>query len=229
MKDEQGRFLDGGNDYRLTVPANVPVNQYWSAVVYDRATHTFIRDVSRLGLSSQTPGLQKNADGSVDIYFGPKAPAGKESNWIPTRADGQFEVGFRFLWSREATVRQDVEAAGYRETEMNQDEGVQHAKRGTALIAPRSLSIRTRQRALEISVGVDPVQGEFLWGGPSAAFASSNQKLMPILRYIVIAVAKCSSPCARSPMRWWSEPRPRWQWAMSGRMPSSVARARASR
>ena len=25
-----------------------------------------------------------NADGSTDIYFGPTAPAGKESNWIQT-------------------------------------------------------------------------------------------------------------------------------------------------
>jgi hypothetical protein len=46
--------------------------------------------------SSQTPGLQKNANGSVDIYFGPKAPVGKESNWVPTSADGKFEVLFRF-------------------------------------------------------------------------------------------------------------------------------------
>jgi acetyl esterase/lipase len=28
--------------------------------------------------------LQVNADGSVDVYFGPKAPAGKESNWVQT-------------------------------------------------------------------------------------------------------------------------------------------------
>ena len=42
-----------------------------------------------------SPDLRKNADGSVDIYFGPKAPAGKESNWVPTSAGGQFEVLFR--------------------------------------------------------------------------------------------------------------------------------------
>ena len=41
-------------------------------------------------------GLQNNADGSTDIYFGPKAPSGKESNWIPTSANGNFEVLFRF-------------------------------------------------------------------------------------------------------------------------------------
>ena len=50
----------------------------------------------RSGRGSQTPDLQKNADGSVDIYFGPKAPPGKDSNWVPTNPDGQFEVLFRF-------------------------------------------------------------------------------------------------------------------------------------
>jgi hypothetical protein len=46
--------------------------------------------------SSQTPGLQKNTAGSVDVYFAPNALSGKDSNWIPTKADGQFEVLFRF-------------------------------------------------------------------------------------------------------------------------------------
>ena len=31
----------------------------------------------------------------MDVYFGPKAPAGKESNWVPTNANGKFEVLFR--------------------------------------------------------------------------------------------------------------------------------------
>ena len=46
--------------------------------------------------ASTTSGIQKNADGSIDVYFGPKAPAGKESNWIPTDPKGKFEVLFRF-------------------------------------------------------------------------------------------------------------------------------------
>ena len=95
IKDKEGKSFDGDSTYRLTVPANAPVKQYWSATVYDRETHALIRDVSCVSRSSQTPGLQKNADGSVDIYFGPKAPAGKESNWVPTSADGNFEVLFR--------------------------------------------------------------------------------------------------------------------------------------
>jgi protein-S-isoprenylcysteine O-methyltransferase Ste14 len=62
------------------------LTQYWSATVYDRATHALIRDLSWPSRSSQTPGLQTNGDGPVDVYFGPKAPPGKETNWVPTRA-----------------------------------------------------------------------------------------------------------------------------------------------
>jgi hypothetical protein len=102
IKDKAGQSLVGASTYRLNVPANAPVRQYWSATVYDRATHAFIRDMSRLGRSSQSPGLQRNPDGSVDIYFGPRAPAGKESNWVPTKLDGQFEVLFRFYGPEKA-------------------------------------------------------------------------------------------------------------------------------
>ena len=96
IADKDGRPLDGGTTYRLAVPANAPVRQYWSATVYDRATHAPIRNARWPSRSSQTPGLHENADGSVDVYFGPKAPEGKESNWIPTSTDGGFEVLFRF-------------------------------------------------------------------------------------------------------------------------------------
>jgi len=96
LKDKEGKAFDGGSTYRLTVPANAPVKQFWSATVYDRATHGLIRDMKWASRSSQTPALQKNVDGSVDVYFGPKAPAGKESNWVPTKTGGQFEMLFRF-------------------------------------------------------------------------------------------------------------------------------------
>jgi hypothetical protein len=84
IKDKAGQSFDGSSTYRLTVPTNPPVKQYWSATAYDRATHTLIRNLPWASRSSQTPGVQKNVDGSVDVYFGPKAPADKESNWVPT-------------------------------------------------------------------------------------------------------------------------------------------------
>jgi hypothetical protein len=95
IRDKDGEFLDGSGSYRLTVPADPPVRLYWSATVYDRDTHAFIRDQTTLSRSSLSPGIQKNADGSVDVWFGPEAPPGKESNWVPTNPGGRFEVFFR--------------------------------------------------------------------------------------------------------------------------------------
>jgi hypothetical protein len=96
IKDAAGNAFDGGNNYRLRVPPNAPVKQFWSATAYDRATHGLIRNMKWSSRSSQTPGLTKNPDGSVDIYFGVNSPEGKESNWVPTSVDRKFEVLFRF-------------------------------------------------------------------------------------------------------------------------------------
>jgi len=96
IEDKEGRPLDGSTTYRLNVPAKAPIKQYWSATLYDRDTHALIRKMSHAARSSQSQGLQVNKDGSVDLYFGPKAPAGKESNWTPTDPQGKFEILFRF-------------------------------------------------------------------------------------------------------------------------------------
>lgn len=95
-KDKDGNQLEGNVNYRLNVSSGVPVTQYWSMTIYNRDTHAFIRNSRWVGRSSQTPGLQKNVDGSVDIYFGPTSPASGESNWVPTDSNGRFEVLARF-------------------------------------------------------------------------------------------------------------------------------------
>jgi len=93
IKDKSGRPLAGGKTYRLTVPPNPPLKLYWSATAYDRQTHALIRDTSRSSRGSNSAEIQKNPDGSADVYFSPTAPPGKEANWIPTGHD--FEVLFR--------------------------------------------------------------------------------------------------------------------------------------
>jgi hypothetical protein len=95
IKDKDGEPFDGSKTYRLRVPAHAPVEQYWSVTAYDRQTHALIRDLPRASRSSQIPELQKNADGTIEIYFGPKAPAGRDSNWIPTDPARKFELMFR--------------------------------------------------------------------------------------------------------------------------------------
>lgn len=117
IRDRSGEPLKGANTYRLTVPAHPPVKQYWSATVYDRATHALVRDTSTSSRSSLTPGLQTSGDGSVDVFFGPKAPAGKEANHVPTSPDGGFEVLFRFYGPTPALfdkswVLPDIERVG---------------------------------------------------------------------------------------------------------------------
>ncbi|RKR11764.1 hypothetical protein C8C83_3513 [Flavobacterium sp. 90] len=94
--DKDGNALDGSSTYKVNVPANAPVKQYWSMTVYNRDTHTFIRNVKWAGRSSQTPGLKRNSDGSVDLYFGPTPPESGESNWVPTDPKGKFEILARF-------------------------------------------------------------------------------------------------------------------------------------
>ncbi|WP_228489072.1 DUF1214 domain-containing protein [Raineyella fluvialis] len=84
-RDSTGRYLDGGNAYRLHLPADVPAKDFWSAIVYDPQTRSMLQTDQRFpSLSSQKPDLAVNADGSVDLWFGPEAPAGREANWVQT-------------------------------------------------------------------------------------------------------------------------------------------------
>ena len=86
VADKNGDALQGGKTYSLTMPAGVPVTQFWSLVIYDLKTFAFIYSPhERPGLSSfDLPNMQKNSDGSVTPYFGPQPPEGLASNWIPT-------------------------------------------------------------------------------------------------------------------------------------------------
>jgi hypothetical protein len=93
-RDGAGNYLDGAKSYALRIPADVPAKTFWSVVVYDPQTRSMLRtDHPFPSLSSQTGELAANADGSVDVYFGPEAPAGKESNWVQTvRGKGWFVI-----------------------------------------------------------------------------------------------------------------------------------------
>ena len=148
INDQQGQPFEGSGNYRLNVPANAPVTLYWSATAYDRDTHALIRNMRWASRASTTPGVQKNADGSVDIYFGPKAPAGKESNWIPTDPNGKFEVLFRFYGPQKPLFDKNVEAARYREGELRRgrQKRAAHVNVSALLIAPPARKDRRRTR-----------------------------------------------------------------------------------
>lgn len=83
--DAEGKPFDGGKTYRLTLPKGVPVKDFWSVIVYDVQTRSMLQtDQSAPSVSSQNPEVKANADGSVDVWFGPEAPKGMESNWVQT-------------------------------------------------------------------------------------------------------------------------------------------------
>lgn len=85
LRDAKGDFLDGGKTYKITLPGPVPAKEFWSFVVYDNQTRSLLETDQKLaGVDSHHPGLKTNADGSVTIWFAPKPPAGRESNWVQT-------------------------------------------------------------------------------------------------------------------------------------------------
>jgi hypothetical protein len=100
--DASGQPLQGENTYRLRVPANAPVGEFWALTVYDKETAALFRESTRLTLGSLDKGVRKNADGSVDIYIGPTAPSGQESNWLYTPRGKGWWPWFRFYGPEQA-------------------------------------------------------------------------------------------------------------------------------
>jgi hypothetical protein len=83
-KDKDGEWLDGGKSYRLHVPPNVPAKQFWSATLYDNDTRRLLENSQHKSDLSSRQELVRNADGSVDLYFGPTPPFEANKNWIQT-------------------------------------------------------------------------------------------------------------------------------------------------
>jgi hypothetical protein len=113
--DRDGDYLDGGRTYRLHLPPNIPVNNFWSVTLYDPNTRSLLRNGMRKPSLSSFDGPEQNADGSYDVYFGPAAPAGKEKNWVKTvpeqgwfayiRLYGPLEPFFEQTWKPDDIVK----------------------------------------------------------------------------------------------------------------------------
>ena len=83
--DKDGNYLDGSKTYKLNIPKDVPAKDFWSVVVYDPQTRSELQTSQNFpSRNNKRDKLLENKDGSVDLYFGPKAPKGKESNWLET-------------------------------------------------------------------------------------------------------------------------------------------------
>ena len=83
--DANKQPLDGGKTYRLHLPPGIPAKDFWSLVLYDSQSRSMLQtDQQFPSIGSQRNGVAINPDTSVDVYFGPKAPPGKEGNWVQT-------------------------------------------------------------------------------------------------------------------------------------------------
>ena len=84
--DNKGNYLNGSKNYKLTIPADVPAKDFWSLVVYDPQTRSMLQTGQPYPSKNneRNKDLRTNADGSITLWFGPEAPAGKDTNWIQT-------------------------------------------------------------------------------------------------------------------------------------------------
>lgn len=96
MLDSQKQALDGAKTYKLTLPADIPVKDFWAVTMYDTQTRSQLQtDQQFPTLDSYAEGLQTNADGSLDIYFAPEPPEGQEANWLQTVPGKNWFIALR--------------------------------------------------------------------------------------------------------------------------------------
>ena len=85
FRDKDGNYFDGGKTYKITLPAPIPMNNFWSFTVYDNQTRSLLETDQKLaGVDSLSKALKMNEDGSATVWFGPQAPKGHEGNWVQT-------------------------------------------------------------------------------------------------------------------------------------------------
>jgi hypothetical protein len=104
VRDADGNLMNGQDTYKLNIPADTPAEDFWSAIVYSMKTKGFISGAESVGRATPNlPDMNVNDDGSVDVYFAPKAPEGQEANWIPTGED--FFLLFRLYGPTEGWLQ----------------------------------------------------------------------------------------------------------------------------
>jgi len=79
---------NGETIYKLDVPGNVPVDAFWSIIVYDATGHIPKNALNAYSLNSVTAA--KGADGSVSLQFG--GCDGKTPNCLPTMPGWNYMV-----------------------------------------------------------------------------------------------------------------------------------------
>ena len=101
--DSKGRRLDGSKTYKVHLPPNIPARDFWSFVVYDNQTRSMLQTDQRYpSIGNDNSKVVVNPDTSVDVWFGPTAPKGHESNWVQTVPGKGWNVVLRLYGPEEA-------------------------------------------------------------------------------------------------------------------------------
>jgi hypothetical protein len=104
--DSKKNPMDGGKNYKLHLPPKVPAKAFWAVTLYDTQTRSQLQTSNPYPtMGSQTKGIKQNADGSYDIYFGPKPPQGKKSNWLETIPGKSWFPGLRMYGPLEPWIK----------------------------------------------------------------------------------------------------------------------------
>lgn len=82
--DSNKQAIEGSKTYKLHLPPNVPVNNFWAVTIYDTQTRSMLQTSKPFPTLGSNDKVKANEDGSFDIYFAPNPPTGKESNWLET-------------------------------------------------------------------------------------------------------------------------------------------------
>ena len=102
--DSEGAPLSGGSSYRMKLPPNIPAGNFWSVTLYEAENASGLANgqpFPSLGLRDKPA---QNADGSIDLYLGPKAPDGKQSNWLATVPGRGYFAILRLYGPTEAAI-----------------------------------------------------------------------------------------------------------------------------
>jgi hypothetical protein len=114
-RDAENNFLMGDHNYKMHLPAGIPAKDFWSVTLYHPDTRSLLQNGQPKPSVSTYDKPDFNEDGSIDIYFGPQAPKGKEKNWVKTipgegwftyiRLYGPLESFFDQTWKPDDIVK----------------------------------------------------------------------------------------------------------------------------
>lgn len=84
FEDADGDPLVGDQSYKVNLPKDIPAELFWSVTLYEAENASGLDNGQPFPSKGKLDKPAVNTDGSTDIYIGPKAPKGKESNWLAT-------------------------------------------------------------------------------------------------------------------------------------------------